>query len=238
MHANTKITFLYLGHNQFTNLSDIVLDQNITTEILRLNDNNITSLSGVHNYLRNVKELQLNGNPIQEIDSDFFNQFKYLRSLNLTQTDIKMQPKMFGEGLNFRELSLRHNSLTELDVTWFEGVSELTELDVEDNFIEDFDYEGFVVEFPSLKRLKLSGNKFNCSYVQEMVERFDEIGKLDLLEDPYQELSKELKDGKVFGVTCDTAMQEEELEVKDGARRNLGLTFGVITSMIFIHWTI
>lgn len=201
----TKITFLYLGNNQFTNFTDIYLDQNINPEILRLNNNQFSSLLDLPHYFQYVKELYIEENLLldEDLTNCSFDQFTNMRLLNLTGTGIKMSPMMFAGAKTLREISLRNNSLTELDVEWFEGLSELKRLDVEENLIEYFDYEDLLTKLPSLEWLRLDNNNFNCSFVEEMVEMLEGLDRLTVLEDPYEVWSKEKVNGKVFGITCD-----------------------------------
>lgn len=218
-----KITFLYLGNNLFGSLSDISIDPNIFPVILRLNDNNITLLMDNHSYAKMyLKELHIERNPIQFYGFNFFSQFEELELLNLTETNIQLTPKMFkGLKRDLRELSLRHNSMTTFEVEWVRDLSFLKRLDLEGNLLEDLDYNSLLLELPYLEQLKLSGNRFNCSFVQKMVRSLSRspLGRLRILDDPYQELSKEKINGKVYGITCDVHEQETkgESEVKNSA---------------------
>lgn len=169
-------------------------------------------------------------NPIHEMSSGFLDQFENLLLLNLSATGIKMSPMMFANAKKLRELSLRNNPMKQLDAEWFEGLSELKELDVEDNLIEGFDYVDLLKKLPSLEMLKLDENNFNCSFVHEMIETLEKMDRLDVLDVPYEERLKEKKDSKVFGIFC--------YDQTNGGRGNWSPIIGVVVvvTAIFASW--
>lgn len=88
-------------------------------------------LDDAPDFVWHIEELELSSNPINEISSEFFEKFFHLKRLMLDRTNITMKPNMFEPLKDLKEL--RVSALTELTLEWFNGLTNLEKLHVDDS---------------------------------------------------------------------------------------------------------
>lgn len=218
----TEIRTLYLQNNEFMNLSDIKMDKGVIVSSLHLDSNEISSLSNLSPFYATLTRLSLYSNPITEIDFESDMKMSTLKHLNLGDlSHVILRSKIFEPLQGLQTLSLAENYLRGLDHEWFVGLTNLTELDLELNFLSNFDYKALVKVLPSLKTLKLSNNDLNCTFLEEMVSYLKNFTKVTIPKDFSDSYARmypstfETNMKSYEGIVCDTkVVQASQTEKK------------------------
>ena len=113
-----------------------------------------------------TEELYVNGSAVQILTRDFFQRFKKLKKLVLTENKIDHLPEdVFSDLLDLEELHLRNNSLQVFDSEFFPESSKLMLLDISHNEITYLESEllGMIIERKHLRRIYIGNNAFICN---------------------------------------------------------------------------
>lgn len=168
---------LRLENNRFDSIDrDVFLGlTNLTT--LSLADNYLRNLDpNVFAHLPNLTELDLSCNHSMLIDQSIFSYLKRLRTLKLNLSNMRENLKedggVFASLSCLEVLSLRTNSLEMINERTFEGLDQLRELDLSQNF--NVKVSASVIS--SLKRLQKLYFKYNhYKSIRELVKKFPNI---------------------------------------------------------------
>jgi Leucine-rich repeat (LRR) protein len=141
---------------------------------LNLSTNNIIKISPcTFDTNKNINDVDLSHNKIQEIDNDVFLGTK-IRTLNLRGNRLTMRDVPLLQAPLLEKLDLRSHGITELPPKTFRGMSNLKEFLLDNNCsslpIEPDPQNSVFTNLHHLSRLDLSGNnitkiKVNFSYV-------------------------------------------------------------------------
>lgn len=131
------------------------------------------------NHTRLVK-LNAKNNPITKIKSEEIHSLQELKALHLDGTGVQFEKKQFFGLKKLKFLWVAKNDWQSLDVDWFQGLQNLTYLDIEKNSISEFDYKGLADTLPSLKTLVLHRNLLKCVFFWEMYDYLEDKKKIDL----------------------------------------------------------
>lgn len=183
--------------NSFVNLSKLItLDLSFSTI------GNLQSNSFVNLY--ELKTLDLSFNRIVGLFSNTFTNLSNLDTLDLSFNRItNLQNSSVTELSNLQFLLLSHNNLTNIEMGTFSENKKLSFLDLSHNFITNMDFRTSRLEhletlhinenqlrelngfknllLPSLNSFAISGNKFNCSYLQKFLDLFEYHSSLSAL---------------------------------------------------------
>ena len=175
---------LDLGHNQLTelpemifeglsNLQTLYLDANELTELLEsafaglsslqtlnLRDNSLPGLPDtVFEGLSNLRFLDAGNNQLSRLHSETFNGLLQLAFLSLDSNRLtELPPDMFNNLSNLRDLPLNGNRFFSLPAELFEGLSNLQRLHLHQNKLADLP-EDLFDGLASLQYLSLSNNR-------------------------------------------------------------------------------
>lgn len=188
------------------------LDDGIHVQSIGFHKNELGSLNDNPEYLRYVKKLELNSNPIERISPAVLNKLKNLEYLRLTDVPIKGSDNMFAPLEKLKTLIMQKNNLTKLEADWFSELEALDTLEFNLNDVKEFDYMALLRNLPRLKHLDINGNDFRCSFLREMVVYLKSINRVGVLRDSsYGERPETNPRGDIiFGIRCD---------VKKGSKR-------------------
>uniref|UniRef100_A0A336M7N8 CSON013327 protein n=1 Tax=Culicoides sonorensis TaxID=179676 RepID=A0A336M7N8_CULSO len=167
--GNLTIRYLNVFHNELNNISQIRVDKAIKLQNLDLSNNHLRSLNIPPEFIQDLNVLKLNDNHLWEISTGFLNKFGKLRALYLNKNDMRLYDSMFKYLSNLKILSLADNRMKKLDLRYFEGLSNLTQLNLENNLLVNFNYTTLSNILPSIELLLIDNNLFRCQFLHEMM---------------------------------------------------------------------
>ncbi|XP_063709482.1 leucine-rich repeat transmembrane neuronal protein 4-like [Culicoides brevitarsis] len=199
-----QLRFLYLGKNQLTTLHDGTFRELVNLETLDLSYNSLLEISDeLFTTNKVLDSLDLRGNKIGVISPNAFKNLERLSNLDLASNNIKKIPaQAFDMLVNLRSLVLFENNLTELDLTW------------QDNSGCGHQTNGSKMILPRLTKISLAENKWNCSYLETLMETLENY---DVRQLPYKLIHPEDPKINVKGVSCEKVETEEEDETSTDA---------------------
>lgn len=166
---NITIRYLSVSHNEFTNMSKIHVDKGVKLQNVDLSQNRLRSLNIGPDYIRDITTLKLAKNELWEISPGFLSRLLKLKALYLDKNALRLYPSMFQPVPELKILSLSENRLKFFNLSWFGGLPNLTQLNLEDNLLHYINYTSIMSILPSLQSLFIDNNKFTCSFVETMV---------------------------------------------------------------------
>ncbi|XP_063697132.1 leucine-rich repeat-containing protein 15-like [Culicoides brevitarsis] len=161
---NVKLETLLLERNQIENFQ---IPSFIELKRLNLKNNKIKSLDFLTSC-SHLKSLQIDSNPITDLTN--LRNCQKLTELTLeSMKGIKITQDTFSSLTNLKFLSLRNTKLNTVDVSWFKSLQNLYGLMLSGMDLKELDYEE-LAKLPSLRRISITDNNFNCSYTTEMLK--------------------------------------------------------------------
>jgi hypothetical protein len=119
-----------------------------------------------------------------KVKSSSFAEFKALDTLFLAQTNLNEwieQENLFENLPYLRWLDISFNNLQVLNVNSFSPLPNLIKLDISNaNLTQIVGYENMMKLFPELNVIKLSGNEWNCNFLDNFLKYFEDFGKKKL----------------------------------------------------------
>lgn len=117
----------------------------------------------------NTEKLRITRMPLRRITTDTFSRFDgNLLVLSCSHCEITdIDANAFRRLDNLQQLSLDNNHLNTVKTTWFEGLSQLTYLDLTYNDIRDIEDDVYK-NLPHLVDFRISGNKLQCLNLEGM----------------------------------------------------------------------
>lgn len=201
-----SLEFLDLAFNQFTEISSIRISRTTALKILILSHNQIGTLNMyTFNELTNLEVLKLSYNPLQNLEIGVFDELKNLQRLSLAFTNLShIDFVVFSPLINLHSLDISGNQIKKIDIGMhMAAFNQLAEIDISGNYIFEIN-EFSKAMFPSLMRLDLRGNHFNCSYLPKLLSSFDNL-KLEV------DSSSMIAPGKSYrGIACQSSMVKDE----------------------------
>lgn len=172
-----------------------------------MDNNDITTLDTpaftITNYTNGLKVLRLSGNKITKFPREFAENFVFLKSLYLdNNVDLDMTDGMFNSMKFLKSLSLESTGLRTIDLKWFSGLPSIEVLNLADNLLKTFDYNGLIKTLPSLKSLSIDDNKFNCDYLREMLVDLKKNTKVQIKGYNDVEIIQAYYYTRIYGITC------------------------------------
>lgn len=208
-----SIRILDIRSSKLRSLSDIKISKNIKISHFDLSFGfNLESLDNAPDFLSGLVYLHMQTNKIKIIPTTFLDKIQNVKQLNLAINQIQMRENMFEKLTSLQSLVLNTNQLTKIENNWFNGLVNLQQLDIRNNLLRNFSYESLVMNTcPKLRKLRIEGNRFNCTFLKKMVDDLRALGKLKLIE---KENSETNNDGiyNVYGYRC---YDENENENQD-----------------------
>lgn len=166
-----QVTILDIVGHKFTIIQKYLLRFNVKIQRLRLNDNMIKTIDPrAFHTLLDLRELHLHDNRLEELSEHLFQMNQLMESLVLRNNQIKTMPhEIFSPIVRMISLDVSHNQIDYMDfgknirliVVYFQ-YNNLTEI------------TPITQEFYQLNTVKLSFNKFNCTYMKSYMENLFE----------------------------------------------------------------
>ncbi|XP_055309418.1 leucine-rich repeat-containing protein 70-like [Sitodiplosis mosellana] len=141
-----KVVF---ANNQLTSLNRQIFDAHSNVTYLDISENQIkmNALANTLSNLENLLHFNASGNPIKNVSN-----------------------KTFAKNLKLETLSLSHCGLTQIKPGTFSSLSKLMRLDLSYNQLKTLDLNTLPSELRKLKIAGIDSNKFNCSYLEELIK--------------------------------------------------------------------
>jgi Leucine-rich repeat (LRR) protein len=190
----TKITKIDFSFNEFQEIDEIISEKT-TLKILLLNNNFLNSISKGFLNLKNLKELNLSHNLLNESEvNEKLIGLENLENLNLSHNKIKTFPIKIIKNEKLFELNLSNN---------------LIESAISNEFWDNSNLQYLELSFNKLTISELADNIFNCSIVANLNLKGNKI------------LLEELKHTKGFEKFVERRRQKKE----QGFLHNLAINF-------------
>ncbi|XP_052897991.1 uncharacterized protein LOC128304796 [Anopheles moucheti] len=175
--ANNKLEEIYLsssmelvsaGNNRIANiLMDNATSMSLTT--LDLDNNSITSFESI-NHLTSLVNLFLSNNRIGPLNLTSFAKLTKLEQLGLERTHISnLQHGTFAQQESLKWLDLSYNNLDRFDFDILTSSTALEKIFLDGNRLKSLDFQYLRKTFPSLVKIGLSDNNWNCTYLIKLV---------------------------------------------------------------------
>lgn len=120
--------------------------------------------------LTSLVSLFLNDNRLKTIPIGCFKDLKTLKQLDLSHNKLTVIAFGVFSGLeNMNRLNIANNSINTLTESAFSNLESLKNLSIEDNLISRINGDAITKYLKSLETVALSGNKFDCNYLTELI---------------------------------------------------------------------
>jgi Leucine-rich repeat (LRR) protein len=165
---NKELVRVELSENKMTDIQSSVVNVNI--ENIFLHRNELFDISALNN-MKAMKRLQISDNMNLQLHSQVFTDMPQLTHLYMYGTNLqrlKNDFSLFTSLRNLEVLGIGRNSLYNLVFTHFPNLSSLSSLDLSDNGLTSIDVYRLKKKCPSLVRLTIGNNNWNCSYLTKL----------------------------------------------------------------------
>lgn len=188
--ADLTIEDLQIGNNQITGLTitnyikRISAENNMISSIyvvshlnkiesLWIHTNNITDIKNLAQFSKmpNLIFLHASNNPIKDLSSIKDN--VALEKLYLSCTQLSTIDLSIFSNLKLKVLDISRNNMSKIDFNQITVNENMEELDINDNGLTEFDYKKMTEKFPSIKKIHISRNFFNCSFLESVFNYTD-----------------------------------------------------------------
>ncbi|KFB50511.1 AGAP007045-PA-like protein [Anopheles sinensis] len=152
------------------NLTLILLEPRQYTVVwLNLSSNALTNVANV-SVLSNLRTLDLSFNSLNTLPLTTFLSLKVLNTLNLESTNLtSLEHGIFSQQTDLLWLDVSFNRLQTFDLSVLTAASKLERLHLDGNYLTALEYRWIAELFPSLTYLGLFANRWNCSYLIELI---------------------------------------------------------------------
>lgn len=188
--ADLTVEDLQIGNNQLTGLmitndiKRISAENNLISSIyvishlnkiesLWIHTNNITDIKNLAQFSKmpNLIFLHASNNPIKDLSSikdNFALEKLYVSHTQLTTIDLSI-----FSNLKLKVLDISRNNISNIDFDQIKINENMEELDINDNGLTEFDYKKMTEKFPSIKKIHINRNFFNCSFLESVFNYTD-----------------------------------------------------------------
>lgn len=185
-----ELRYLYLGKNQINILHDGTFRELVKLETLDLSYNNLMEISDellTSNKMLDL--LDLRGNKLAVIGVNAFKSLEKLTYLDMAGNHLKnFSSGTFMYMTNLRTIVLFDNQLQEIDLSW------------QDNTGCSMTNNGTKMLLPHLAKVSLAENRWNCSYIDSLLETFETY---DIRQLPYKLIHDKDTKVNVKGIACE-----------------------------------
>lgn len=180
--------FINLSNNSLTEFNAVnsnikkIIIENSELKKVTLNEN-VVEFKGKNNKIKyfnftnltNLEILDLSNNPIgKSIKMETFAQLENLTELYLKNTEMKnIQKETFSHQINLNILDISYNKLGRIDLQNFNQMTVLEKLFIHGNDLITIDYKQIKANFPNLKLIGLSNNKWNCVHLILLIKKMN-----------------------------------------------------------------
>jgi Leucine rich repeat len=192
---SSKLNYLYLNSSKIQTINFDIFSKGVANVALQFNEiTNITATkinsntqnlnlagNGMQNFPVNLKfeqltDLALSDNPQLQWHPKMLLGFKKLKTLHLKAANLNasiLEKRVLSNQLDLVNLDISFNNLSQLNLHAFNALPSLTDLTINNaNLTELMGYESIKKIFPDLSFIQLSGNWWNCTYLDEMISTF------------------------------------------------------------------
>jgi Leucine-rich repeat (LRR) protein len=194
LQSMPNLRLLILFNTDLENIDDDLLDSSSPLgfeklESLSIKRHKLVAIEdGTFAKLKVLKQLDLSNNNLEFIGMRSFSGLEKLESLNLNNNAInKLDQFVFAELPSLMELQMRYNKLNLMNLNVFHNNQNLKLLNVAGNKLERFDFDSenradheLRQVFPNLENIDLSGNRWECAYLNGLVQEM-EVASINLV---------------------------------------------------------
>ncbi|MDM8522972.1 AAA family ATPase [Desulfococcaceae bacterium HSG8] len=212
------MTQLNLQNKNLSTLSNIQSAQFQNTNILNLDNNQLTSLpSEIGNFI-NLQQLFVQNNKLTSLPSEIGN-LKNLQILNLSGNQLASLPSAIGNLINLRQLMLLNNKLTSLPPE----IAKLKNLEI--LYLTNNEFKEFPKEICQLEIL--SQLYFNSNCLEKIAKEIEQLKKLTHLN---------LNDNKLFNIPKEIGELKKltHLNLNGNKLFNIPKEIGELTELILL----
>lgn len=208
-HADLTVESLSIGNNKLTGLmitnhvKKISAPENMISslyiispfnkvESIWIDRNNITDIKSLAQFSKmlNLVYLQASFNPIKDLTPIADN--IALESLFLSFTQRKKIDFKIFSNLKLKEFDYSYNDINKIDFNEFQLNENLIDLDLNGNSLKELDLKKMTEKFPSIKKIHITNNFFNCSFL-ESIFNYTDLKSIEVADDPQHNLSRLVK---------------------------------------------
>lgn len=196
-----NLTEIDFSWNKIERINDFAFGSDFKVTKLDLSNNQLVALNG--KLLRNLESLtylDVSGNHVQNIKTDTFEKLQNLMHLDLSNNPlVKLPTKLFANLVNLQHLNLSRTSLTQIEIGTFFSQKNVHILDLSENHLKVLaanifapqmnqlnwlmignnqlqDINGLTsASIPNGKIVGIDSNRFNCSYLTELLFELQSI---------------------------------------------------------------
>lgn len=180
------------------NIKEVVCQNTTMLSYLYLEGNNLTKL-GCIDKIEKLVELDVSFNKIESLSDDVFHKLKSLQKLDLDFNNIReANLRILQYTNNLTHLDISYNRLEKFNLNASVNLRNMQYLFIDGNNLTELHHNIIRLLFPSLVRIGIYDNNFNCTYLMKMLEEF-KLNGIEYLRPDKTLLSDQLN---VDGITC------------------------------------
>ncbi|XP_055636992.1 leucine-rich repeat-containing G-protein coupled receptor 4-like [Toxorhynchites rutilus septentrionalis] len=142
---------------------------------LDLSWNKMSSMAAI-DQLSSLEVLDLSHNTIGPLKLTSFASLRSLVDLNLEDTKISnLQHGTFSQLSLLKRLDISYNNLNRIDVDIFTSSHLMEEIFIEGNRLKEVNYEELKSILPSLTRISIADNNWNCTFLTKMIRKLNTL---------------------------------------------------------------
>jgi Leucine-rich repeat (LRR) protein len=165
---NKQLVGVHLTKNKMTDIQSTIVNENI--KIMYLIENELFDISALNN-MKAMKKLKISDNMNLQLHSQLFTDMPQLTRLDMDGTNLqrlKNDFSLFSSLRNLEVLAIGRNSLYNLVFTHFPNLPRLNEINLSDNGLTSIDVKRLKKKCPSLRKLTIGNNNWDCSYLTKL----------------------------------------------------------------------
>lgn len=154
------------------NIKEVVCQNTTMLSYLYLESNNLTKL-GCIDQIEKLVELDVSFNKIESLSEDIFHKLRSLQRLDLDYNNIReANLRILSDTNNLTHLDISYNKLEKINLNASVNLRHMQYLFIDGNNLTEFNYKIIRSLFPSLVRIGIFDNNFNCTYLMDMLKEF------------------------------------------------------------------
>uniref|UniRef100_A0A336MGD2 CSON001282 protein n=1 Tax=Culicoides sonorensis TaxID=179676 RepID=A0A336MGD2_CULSO len=175
LHVNKQVKKVLRLDAQSNMISKLRCDHNPKLVGLILTNNSLTDLSCI-SKMRRLELLFLGQNKIHTIDRSTFVNLINLVTVSLENNEIEfLEPGIFEQQLGLRTLIISNNRLKQFNFNIFASINVVEAIHINANHLTTMSYENIRQLLPHLSIIDLSDNLWQCSYLANILQKFEKL---------------------------------------------------------------
>lgn len=173
-HHMEKLYTVDFSYNQIKKIDNFAFSTALSLATISLAHNQLKSLDRqIFGANSNIKNLYISFNQITTLKTDTMASLRNLLDLDVADNPIKkVNNNTFANNEQLEILSLSHCGLSEIKPGTFSSLTNLKRLDLSHNDLRTLELNTLPTDVKNMKIAGIESNKFNCSYVEKLIELF------------------------------------------------------------------